>query len=144
MIHKINLLQLLDACSSNCGKNFHLEIASRDFESELKKLLVINSQREQFKIVENLKCLVKKWAEGDFKDDAELNLIPTLYMKLQNEGFVFTSPSEAVKKRFFLLKNKRKENNFSELIFNFFCYIAEKTFLCGDSSSCIQRGAGIT
>lgn len=33
------LLQLLDACVINCGKHFQLEIASRDFESEFKKLL---------------------------------------------------------------------------------------------------------
>lgn len=32
-------IQLLDALINNCGKNFHLEIASREFETEFKKLL---------------------------------------------------------------------------------------------------------
>lgn len=32
-------ITLLNACVSNCGKPFHLEIASRDFENEFKRLL---------------------------------------------------------------------------------------------------------
>lgn len=32
-------ITLLDACANNCGKPFHLEIASRDFETEFKRLL---------------------------------------------------------------------------------------------------------
>lgn len=32
-------ITLLNACVSNCGKAFHLEIASRDFENEFKRLL---------------------------------------------------------------------------------------------------------
>lgn len=33
---------------------------------------------------------MKKWAEGDFKDDPQLDLIPTFYRKLKSEGHDFT------------------------------------------------------
>ena len=35
----IYLQQLLDACVNNCRKPFHLEVASREFENEYKRLL---------------------------------------------------------------------------------------------------------
>lgn len=88
-------ITLLDACVSNCGKTFHLEVASRDFETEFRKLL----SRSQPRVAEKLRQLLKKWAEGDFRNDAQLNLIPSLYAKLKQEGIDFTVTSEAVKSR---------------------------------------------
>jgi signal transducing adaptor molecule len=32
-------ITLLDACVNNCGKTFHLEIASREFEQEFRRIL---------------------------------------------------------------------------------------------------------
>ena len=46
----ISLSQLLDACVNNCGKPFKLEVASRDFEHNLKKLL---SSRSHPKVTVN-------------------------------------------------------------------------------------------
>ena len=85
--------QLLDACVNNCGKTFHLEVASRDFETEFRKLL----NRSQPPVAEKLRRLLKKWAEGDFKNDPQLNLIPSLYAKLKQEGVDFSAHSDAVK-----------------------------------------------
>lgn len=100
----VNVFQLLDACVSNCGKTFHLEVASRDFETEFRKLL----SRSQPRVAEKLRQLLKKWAEGDFRNDAQLNLIPSLYAKLKQEGIDFTVTSETVKvkKIPFMLKIK--------------------------------------
>lgn len=41
---------------------------------------------------------MKKWAEGDFKKDPQLNLIPSLYNKLKQEGLDF-SDTEVTPKR---------------------------------------------
>lgn len=95
----VDVFQLLDACVSNCGKIFHLEVASRDFETEFRKLL----SRSQPKVAEKLRQLLKKWAEGEFRNDAQLNLIPSLYAKLKQEGIDFSVPSETVKVKEILL-----------------------------------------
>ncbi|XP_012278694.1 signal transducing adapter molecule 1 [Orussus abietinus] len=103
-------ITLLDACSSNCGKTFHLEIASRDFEGELRKLI----NRSQPKISEKLKALLKKWAEGDFKTDPQLNLIPSLYTKLKSEGVDFSSVSETPKHSAVLSRDPNVVSNSQE------------------------------
>ena len=83
-------LQVLDACANNCGKEFRLEIASREFENEFRRIL----GRTQPKVQEKLRGLLKSWAEGEFKGDSQLNLIPSLYQKLKQEGVDFSSASD--------------------------------------------------
>lgn len=83
---------MLDACVNNCGKAFHLEIASRDFETEYRKLVTKSHPAVQHK----LKELLKVWADGEFKTDPQLNLIPSLYAKLKSEGIDFTPPPDMV------------------------------------------------
>ena len=41
-----------------------------------------------FKIVEKLKSMLKRWAEGEFSKDAQYSLIPSLYSNLKKEGMV--------------------------------------------------------
>uniref|UniRef100_T1J9T9 Signal transducing adapter molecule 1 n=1 Tax=Strigamia maritima TaxID=126957 RepID=T1J9T9_STRMM len=84
----LQALVLLDACVNNCGKVFHLEVCSRDFESEIKK--IVTGKQVHVKVAEKMKQLVKKWAEGDFKNDPQLSLIPSLYNKLKSEGVDFS------------------------------------------------------
>ncbi|XP_074656155.1 signal transducing adapter molecule 2-like isoform X2 [Tubulanus polymorphus] len=81
-------LTLLDACVNNCGHAFYLEVASRDFVSEVRTQL----HKAHSKVVDKLKALVKKWAENEFKDDSALSLIPTLYQSLLKEGVTFPPP----------------------------------------------------
>ncbi|XP_022901801.2 signal transducing adapter molecule 2 [Onthophagus taurus] len=84
----IKAVTLLDACVKNSGKTFHLEVASRDFQSEYHKLLA--SQKTHPKVVEKLKESLKRWAEEEsFKKDPELRLIPTLYSDLKHKGIDF-------------------------------------------------------
>ncbi|XP_026810384.1 signal transducing adapter molecule 1 [Rhopalosiphum maidis] len=83
----LQAITLFDACVNNCGKNFLLEVASRHFEQEYRKLLAKNLPQ---KVADRLKSLLKKWAENEFKNDPQLNLIPSLYTKLKQEGVDFS------------------------------------------------------
>ncbi|XP_012226757.2 signal transducing adapter molecule 1 isoform X2 [Linepithema humile] len=103
-------ITLLDACASNCGKVFHLEIASREFESDLRKLI----NHPQPKIVDKIKALLKKWVEGDFKTDSQLNLIPSLYNKLKSEGHDFSSVSDTPKRSSALSRDPNVVTNSQE------------------------------
>ena len=77
----------MDACVNNCGKEFRLEVASREFENEFKRLL----SRSQPKVQEKLRGVLKSWAEGEFKGDSQLSLITGLYSTLKKEGVDFSS-----------------------------------------------------
>lgn len=81
----LQALVLLDACVKNCGKIFHLEVCSREFESECKKLLSKGHPR----VVEKMKGLLRKWSQEDFSKDPQLSLIPSLYSKLRGDGVDF-------------------------------------------------------
>lgn len=85
----IQAITLLDACVNNCGKEFRLEVASREFETEFRKLL----SKSHPKVQEKLRGLLKTWAEGEFKGDSQLGLIPGLYSALKREGVDFSSSS---------------------------------------------------
>jgi signal transducing adaptor molecule len=54
--------------------------------------------KSQPQIVARLKQCLKKWAEGDFKNDPALNLIPSMYQKMKSEGHDFTDSSVVTKK----------------------------------------------
>lgn len=86
----IQAVILLDACVSNCRKKFHLEVASREFLTESRKLL----EKGHPKVVERFKLMIKKWSENEFKTDPELNFIPAFYNQLKKEGYDFTDPSK--------------------------------------------------
>lgn len=71
----------------NSGRAFHLEVASREFEQEYRKLIF---KSPHFRVADKLKELLQKWAEGEFKSDAQLSLIPAFYQKLRAENIDFT------------------------------------------------------
>ncbi|TRY72662.1 hypothetical protein TCAL_10871, partial [Tigriopus californicus] len=83
----LQAITLLDACVNNCGRNFCLEVASREFEKSFVALL----RKSQRSVQEKLKALLKKWAHGEFKGDPAFSLIPALYHQLKHEGIDFHS-----------------------------------------------------
>lgn len=62
-------------------------MCSRDFESALRNLI---ANKQQPKVSERARLLVKKWAK-EFKADPQLSLMPSLYEKLKKEGVSFSS-----------------------------------------------------
>ncbi|CAG4969478.1 unnamed protein product [Parnassius apollo] len=79
---QVHAATLLDACVANCGRAFLLEVASRDFELEFRRLLA----RAQPPVAQRLRAMLRKWAEGEFRDDPQLDLIPSLHAKLAAEA----------------------------------------------------------
>lgn len=80
-----SFLQLLDACVSNCGLSFHLEVCSREFENFLIQVL----SKGHPIVIEKLKEYIKRWSEQEFRDNPQLSLIPSLYNRLKKEGVKF-------------------------------------------------------
>lgn len=58
--------------------------------------------------------MLKKWAEGDFKNDPQLNLIPSLYNKLKQEGHDFSEPQVTPKREVQLSKDPNVVNSQQE------------------------------
>lgn len=84
---------LLDACVKNCGKTFHIEVASRDFENEYIKLI----KKTHPTVKKKLLISLKKWAEGEFKSDQQLSLIKDLYVNLKSSGYNFNTEEQPKK-----------------------------------------------
>ena len=61
--------------------------------------------RSHPKVQEKLKTSLRKWAEGEFKGDPQLNLIPSLYASLRRDGIDFSSPEQVGQGGLF--KNKK-------------------------------------
>ncbi|XP_059480632.1 signal transducing adapter molecule 1 [Neocloeon triangulifer] len=114
----LQALTLLDACVNNCGKPFHLEVSSRDFESEVRRLV---SRSSRTPLQEKLKSMLKKWAESsEFSKDPQLNLIPSLYKKLKEEGVDFTPSHQPVEHKLSkdpnVVQSKQEEDDIAKAI----------------------------
>lgn len=82
-------------------------MASREFEIEYRKLLK-KFTPSQPRLADNLKNLLRKWAENEFKSDPALSLIPSLYSKLKSEGVDFPANLDTASKvdtRSFRMRN---------------------------------------
>lgn len=88
----LQAITLLDACINNCGKTFQLEVASRDFENEIRK--VVSKWSAGDRVGDKIRNLIKKWSEADFKTDPQLSLMTSLYGRMKQEGVDLSTAPE--------------------------------------------------
>lgn len=80
----IQTITLLNACVSNCGKSFQLEVSSSEFCTEARNII----SKGHPKVAEKLKQHLQEWAE-EYKNEPALSLLVQLYNSLKSEGQTF-------------------------------------------------------
>lgn len=96
MSHKVphvvlQAMTVLDACVSNCGKNFHKEMASQFFTDALKEFVY---SCKHVTLNKKMRYLIRKWAE-EFKDDPDLSYFVSFYYFQRGEGIEFPDADES-------------------------------------------------
>jgi len=96
MSHKVphvvlQAMTVLDACVSNCGKNFHKEMASQFFTDALKEFVY---SCKHVTLNKKMRYLIRKWAE-EFKDDPDLSYFVSFYYFQRGEGIEFPDSDES-------------------------------------------------
>jgi hypothetical protein len=78
---------VLETCVKNCGKNFHLLVANKDFIQELVKLIGPKYDPPTA-VQEKVLTLIKVWAET-FANQPDLKGVVEVYQELRNKGIEF-------------------------------------------------------
>lgn len=80
-------LTVLETCTKNCGKAFHVLVATKEFIQELVKL--IGPKNDPPPIVqEKVLSLIQVWADA-FRSQPDLNGVVQVYHELKNKGIEF-------------------------------------------------------
>uniref|UniRef100_A0A1Q3G3S2 Putative cytosolic sorting protein gga2/tom1 n=1 Tax=Culex tarsalis TaxID=7177 RepID=A0A1Q3G3S2_CULTA len=80
-------LTVLETCVKNCGKAFHVLVATKEFIQELVKL--IGPKNDPPPIVqEKVLSLIQVWADA-FRSQPDLNGVVQVYHELKNKGIEF-------------------------------------------------------
>jgi hypothetical protein len=82
---------VLETCVKNCGRRFHLQIATKDFMQELIKLIGPKYDPPQA-LQERVLGLIQIWAEA-FKGVSELKEVVRTYQDLKTKGVDFPQPN---------------------------------------------------
>ncbi|XP_065338789.1 TOM1-like protein 2 isoform X1 [Cloeon dipterum] len=80
-------LTVLETCVKNCGKRFHVLACSKDFVSELVKL--IGPKNDPPTVVqEKVLSLIQSWADA-FRHQSEMSGVVSVYSELRQKGIEF-------------------------------------------------------
>jgi hypothetical protein len=82
-------LTVLETCVKNCGKKFHLLVASKEFIQELVKLIGPKYDPPTA-VQEKVLSLIQLWAET-FSSQPDLKGVVEVYQELKNKGIEFPS-----------------------------------------------------
>ncbi|XP_048762408.1 TOM1-like protein 2 isoform X2 [Ostrea edulis] len=80
-------LTCLETCVKNCGRRFHIQLASKDFMSDLIKVIGPKYDPPQA-VQEKVLSLVQTWADA-FRGTPELKEIDKVYQDLKAKGIEF-------------------------------------------------------
>lgn len=80
-------LTVLETCVKNCGKNFHVLVANKEFIQELVKL-ISPKHDPPIAVQEKVLNLIQTWAET-FAHQPELKGVVEIYQELKNKGIEF-------------------------------------------------------
>lgn len=89
-------LTVLETCVKNCGRNFHVLVANKEFIQELVKLIGPKYDPPTA-VQEKVLSLIQIWADT-FASQPELKGVVEVYQELRNKGIEFPSidPDQAV------------------------------------------------
>lgn len=80
-------LTVLETCVKNCGKNFHVLVANKEFIQELVKLIGPKYDPPTA-VQEKVLSLIQIWADT-FSSQPELKGVVEVYQELRNKGIEF-------------------------------------------------------
>lgn len=89
-------MTVLETCVKNCGRNFHVLVANKEFIQELVKLIGPKYDPPTA-VQEKVLSLIQIWADT-FASQPELKGVVEVYQELRNKGIEFPSidPDQAV------------------------------------------------
>ena len=86
LLHRLTLT-VLETCVKNCGKKFHVLVATKEFIQELVKLIGPKYDPPTA-VQEKVLSLIQLWAET-FSSQPDLKGVVEVYQELKNKGIEF-------------------------------------------------------
>ncbi|KAH9498384.1 TOM1-like protein 2 [Bulinus truncatus] len=80
-------LTCIESCVKNCGRRFHIQVASKDFLHDLIKIIGPKNDPPQI-VQEKVLSMIQTWADA-FRGNPELKEVEKVYQELKQKGIEF-------------------------------------------------------